>query len=171
MGRKLRAGTARADITPPPGIAHANWGAQTHERAAGIDLPLWATALALGDGERTVVVLDLDLLSLRPADAREIRSTVAERAGLPESRVRLSCTHTHSGPTLNRETWAERGTELIEPYLDELRDQAAGIAWRAVESTETTWNCALSVTTMSTSTVLLSVVRLYSLVRVFIALV
>jgi len=44
--RQLYAGVARADITPPVGIAHANWGAQAHERASGVDLPLWATALA-----------------------------------------------------------------------------------------------------------------------------
>ena len=53
MSTTLLAGAARADITPPIGIAHANWGAQTHERAAGIDLPLTVTALALGDGEHT----------------------------------------------------------------------------------------------------------------------
>ncbi len=36
----LAAGTGRTDITPPIGIAHAGWGAQSHEGAEGIDMPL-----------------------------------------------------------------------------------------------------------------------------------
>jgi uncharacterized protein YecE (DUF72 family) len=51
MTSHLLAGVARTDITPPLGIAHAGWGAQSHQRAAGVDLPLWATALALSDGK------------------------------------------------------------------------------------------------------------------------
>lgn len=131
MEDAFSAGVARTDITPPPGIAHANWGAQTHERATGVDSPLHATALALGADELAVVV-DLDVLQLWPDDARRIRSSAAEFAGVPVSHVRLSYTHTHSGPTLNRDTWAESGAEMIEPYLDLLEHQIAGVAWKAV---------------------------------------
>ena len=33
MTTHLLAGVARTDITPPLGIAHAGWGAQSHQRA------------------------------------------------------------------------------------------------------------------------------------------
>lgn len=131
MDPQLSAGTARTDITPPVGIAHANWGAQTHERAGGVDLPLWGTALALSDGETTVVIVDLDLLYLWPDDASRIRDAVAAMVDLPRSNIRLSYTHTHSGPTLNRETWAD-GAEMIDPYLTELTHRVAGLAWEAI---------------------------------------
>src|SRR2546425_3780115 len=50
----LLAGVARADITPPVGIAHLNWGSQTHVEAVGIDpVGMYATALALSDGTRS----------------------------------------------------------------------------------------------------------------------
>ena len=132
MDATLVAGVARADITPPYGIAHANWGAQTHERAADVDHPLYATALALGDPEPAVIV-DLDLLYLPPDDAARIRTTVADYADVPASHVRLSSTHTHSGPTLSRETWADAGSDMIEPYVSTLEHQIAGAAWQAVQ--------------------------------------
>src|SRR5689334_8232804 len=94
--KQLQAGVARADITPPMGIAHANWGAQAHERAAGVDLPLWATALALSDGEITTVIVDLDIIGLRAESAEKVRQAVAERTGLAPSHIRLAYTHTHS---------------------------------------------------------------------------
>ena len=41
----LTAGAGRSDITPPVGIAHGAWGAATHQRAEGVDMPFYATAL------------------------------------------------------------------------------------------------------------------------------
>ena len=53
----IMAGVGRADMTPPVGIAHVNWGARTHDRAEGIDLPLYATVLLLEqDGLRAAIV-------------------------------------------------------------------------------------------------------------------
>jgi hypothetical protein len=75
--RHLLAGVVRADITPPVGIAHANWGAQAHERAAGVDLPLWATALVLSDGNVTTVIVDLDIIGLRGESAEKTRQSNA----------------------------------------------------------------------------------------------
>ena len=41
-------GVARVDITPPIGISHAGWGAALHEKAEGIDMPLYSTSLYSG---------------------------------------------------------------------------------------------------------------------------
>ena len=97
--RQLSVGVARTDITPPVGIAHAGWGAQTHQRAVGVDLPLWATALALSDGDQTVLIVDLDLLSILEPNAVRVKDAIIELTGLPSSHIRLSYTHTHSGPS------------------------------------------------------------------------
>ena len=122
MSTHLLAGVARADITPPVGIAQPNWGAQLHERAAGIDLPMWATALALRSGDETVVIVDIDVLYLFPVTAEKVRSVVAQLTGLPHSNIRLSYTHTHSGPatTLGRGGWTNEGMEMVEPYCESL---------------------------------------------------
>jgi len=131
----LRAGVARADVTPPVGIAHAGWGAQSHERAAGVDLPLWATALALEDDDGAAVVLDVDLVYIWEDDAKWIRERVAELTDPPPSAVRLSYTHTHSGPYTPRESWMDAGSEMVDPYLDGLPDRIAGAAREALAST------------------------------------
>ncbi len=132
MTSQLLAGVARADITPPVGIAQANWGAQAHEQAAGIDLPLWATALALSDGTTTTVVVDLDILGLYGEHSRIVRQAVADRTGLPASHVRLAYTHTHSGPTTSSSHgWVSKGVDLIAGYLENLAAKAAGAAWEA----------------------------------------
>jgi hypothetical protein len=97
MTNRLAAGVGRADITPPVGIAHVNWGARTHDRAEGVDMPFWATVLLLDDGESKAAIVDLDFLLIPTVDCRALRARVAEAAGVAPEHVRISCTHTHSG--------------------------------------------------------------------------
>jgi hypothetical protein len=124
------AGVGRADMTPPIGIAHVNWGARTHDRAEGIDLPLLATILLLEQGAVRAAIVDLDFLLMSSEESRELRGVVAGELGLAPEHVRLSFTHTHSGPP-----WATHGfgtqaqlpgMELVPAYrakvLDALRE-------------------------------------------------
>ena len=69
---------SRADINPPVGIAHGNWGASTHSRAEAIDLPLWASALAVHDvaSDVTALMVECDLGGLSFAQAGAIRDAV-----------------------------------------------------------------------------------------------
>src|SRR5919199_3700468 len=136
MALQLSAGVARTDITPPLGIAHAGWGAQTHQRAAGVDLPLWATSLAVSDGDQTVVLVDVDLMYIWEREAAEARQAIAALTGLPLSHIRLSYTHTHSGP-INGATWSswiKEGAEMVPAYDQSLTHQLAGVAWAALRN-------------------------------------
>lgn len=130
------AGVARADTTPPVGIAHPNWGAQLHERAAGIDLSLFTTALALRSGDETVVIVDIDILYLYPELAAKAREATARLTGLPLENIRLSYTHTHSGPgiSVGRGGWTNEGMEMVGPYGEHLVVKIAGVAWEAINS-------------------------------------
>lgn len=135
MTEQLHAGVAQTDVTPPLGVAHAGWGAQVHERAAGVDLPLVATALALGDGSQTAVIVDVAATYLMEPEAAAAREAVTALTGLPESHVRLSYTHTHSGPIHRLSgTWVAGGSEMIPAYKDDLRNKIAGVAWAAIRN-------------------------------------
>jgi hypothetical protein len=115
----LLAGTGRRCVNPPPDIAHGGWGAQKHEQAEGLDMDLWATALALSDGATTAVLLDIDLQILTNERADQIRAAVSRATGLPLPNVRACATHTHSGPVPYK-SWIERGFELVGPWFDRL---------------------------------------------------
>lgn len=131
----LRAGVARADITPPVGIAHGSWGAATHSRAEGIDLPLWATVLALHEpvSDTLAIIVELDLLHASFPFVAQIREGISRITGVPGTNVRVSVSHTHSGPTTGA-TWLEEGAELIEPYVASLPARIAGAAWQATRA-------------------------------------
>src|SRR6516165_2788202 len=94
----LFCGTSGRCISPPPNIAHGGWGAQKHEQAGGIDMDLWATALALSDETTTAILLDIDIQILTNERADQIRDAVSHATGLPVKNIRASATHTHSGP-------------------------------------------------------------------------
>lgn len=95
----LLAGVARADITPPVGIAHLNWGSQTHVEAVGVDpAGMLATALVLSDGKQKFAMVDIDALSVQGMD--DIAPRASALTGIPAAHIRLAATHTHAGPGL-----------------------------------------------------------------------
>ncbi|MBL8839835.1 MAG: neutral/alkaline non-lysosomal ceramidase N-terminal domain-containing protein [Alphaproteobacteria bacterium] len=135
MSQHLLAGIGRSDITPPVGIAHINWGARTHDRAEGIDMPLWATVLALKSGEVTTAIVDLDFLLIPTADCLALRDLVAEAVGTTRENVRLSFTHTHSGPPWSPDGMGGQATlpgmEMVPAYRDKFVAALRSAAWAA----------------------------------------
>lgn len=120
MNESLLAGVARFDITPPTGIAHANWGAAVHERAEGVDMPLAGTALVVSSGLSDVAIVSVDLLDVSKELVGAIRSEVTRLAKIPGAQVCISATHTHSGPTMTSDTWVSEGKEMIHAYVASL---------------------------------------------------
>ncbi len=133
----LLAGVARADITPPVGIAQMNWGSQSHIVSTGNDpVGMVATALVVSDGRNKFAMVDIDRLfveGLEPAIGR-----AAELTGIPAEHIRLGATHTHAGAR----TSAAKGPAgrdlgeykaLVERYDALLIDKVVGILVEANE--------------------------------------
>jgi len=115
-----RIGIARRDITPPVGIRHRNWGAQTHDVAEGVHRPLTATVMTFQTerSEPPVVLVSLDLGWWRtPRDELAVRRPVIETLGLPEANLLICLSHTHAGPTTHLGDANLPGGELVAPYL------------------------------------------------------
>jgi len=130
MLSQLKAATARAVITPPVGITHANWGAQIHTRAEGIDLDLWATALVAASGQTQVAIVDLDLLDCPMFLVTATREAITRLTGIQANHIRISASHTHSAGNL-WPAWFPDGKEMIPAYVNSLPERIAGAVWEA----------------------------------------
>jgi len=130
----MRVGTGRAVITPPIGIEHAGWGAQTHHRAEGVHLDLWVTVLVVEGETETLAILDYDLMLVTVEDSNRIRREVAQVLGISPQNVRVSFTHTHAGPV-----WSDflgsrsgrAGHELVPGFRETIWSQTLGAAHQA----------------------------------------
>jgi hypothetical protein len=87
MPPQLRDGVSRAVTTPPVGIAHPFWGAQTHTRAEGVDLELWTTALVVSDGTTIAAIVDSDLPNVPDSLSAEVRQRVSGLTGIPPAEM------------------------------------------------------------------------------------
>jgi hypothetical protein len=131
---ELLAGTGRTDITPAPGTPQGGWGAQTHQRGLGSDLPFYATALVLRDARQTVAIIDVDSIGFDPEWTKRILEAVVSLTGLVLENIRFSCTHTHSGPNTFRIPVITEGRDMILEYLNGLPLQIAGAVWQAMQN-------------------------------------
>ena len=127
----LLAGFAEVDITPslekgPVWIA----GYGNNRPATGVHDPLFARAVALSDGERTIVLASVDLIGLQLPDANRIREEVDGVDFLV-----VSSTHNHEGPDVIGiwgPTQVQRGVD--DEYLDLVVQRVADCARSAVEA-------------------------------------
>ena len=130
----MRAGTGRGNITPPIGIEHAGWGAQTHDRAEGIHLDLWVTALVVEAETDAFAILDYDLMVVTVEDSDRIRADAAAVLGIDPANVRVSYTHTHAGPVWSGflgDRSGREGQELTPGYRETVWSQTLGAVHQA----------------------------------------
>ncbi|MFP4058563.1 MAG: neutral/alkaline non-lysosomal ceramidase N-terminal domain-containing protein [Candidatus Brocadiia bacterium] len=95
---RLRAGIARANLTPYVGAFLAGFASRDRP-SEGIHDELFARALVLEAGQRTVALVTCDLVGLGTDSVGRIREHVEEATAIAPDAVMVACTHTHSGPT------------------------------------------------------------------------
>lgn len=125
--RAFWAGTSEATITPPVGAPLIGPMAPS----TGVHDDLYARALVLGDGERRVAIVCMDLLGLDFITADEIRAEIRRKTGIAVTL--LSCTHTHSTPFTvpwNHLCWGWCEGEG-RPWMREMAEKAADAVVRA----------------------------------------
>ncbi len=94
-------GAARVDITPPKPVTLMGYAARASLGPASNALQrLHARAIAIGEGDRTAVVVTIDQCILPGAVTSELRRRLAARVGLREPQVAFTVTHTHAAPCL-----------------------------------------------------------------------
>jgi hypothetical protein len=127
----IRAGFALADnITPLVGAVLGGFVARLFP-STGVDAPLLtARVLWLEDGATQGLWVGLDVLALTPATADRFTGLLAARLDLPEDRITIAASHTHSGPM----TVPMRGIGPADDrYLAILADRVVEAATHAQE--------------------------------------
>jgi neutral ceramidase len=99
---ELRAGVAAVKITPPNGTPMAGYYYARGSEDVLDDL--YAKAAVLDDGSTKVALVVCDLITLPRKTVLEARQLIEQQTGIPGRHVMISATHTHTGPTLARDS-------------------------------------------------------------------
>ena len=122
---RIKAGAARVTITPPVGVELSG---NAFGPSVGILGDLEAQALVLEVDGEWAVLLTADLIGFRPALVAAVRRRIKASVGIPNDRVLLAGSHTHSGPgTIFLRHWGA----FDEGYLSVLEDQLVGLVTMA----------------------------------------
>lgn len=113
----LQAGFARVDVTPPLGNPLA--GYFSRREADGVLDPIELNALAVSDGENTVVIISCDFLYVMENAATPIRKLVSEKTELPENNILIHGLHQHTSVRIgNRMNGSVPDSVTDASYLD-----------------------------------------------------
>ena len=102
---ELQAGAAQVKITPPIGAPMSGY---YYERAAtGVHDDLYAHALVFALRDVKIALVTLDLIGMGAPLVAQARQAIENSSDIRGDHVMISCTHTHTGPTIPRGTQRE----------------------------------------------------------------
>lgn len=131
--RRLRAGAATSNITPPLGeLIVGNW---TPVPATHVHDELYARCLVLEDGDIRIAIVLADNVGIPRYVLDEAKRLASDSTGIPAGRILIASTHTHSATTARG---AERtgADEPLDHYQSFLARRIADGIRRAVNNLE-----------------------------------
>ena len=134
--RRLRAGAATSNITPPLGeLIVGNW---TSPPATHVHDELHARCLVLDDGATRVAIVVADNVGIPRRVLDEAKRLTHARSGLAVDRILIASTHTHSATTARGADGAERYTDTqpLDHYQTFLAGRIADGIRRAINNLE-----------------------------------
>ena len=108
--QQLLAGFAKIDMTPdyPVGLAgYSDAEKRIHEMVVE---PVYATCIALTEGEETILVFTIDNCACDRGTAEAIRAAVTEATEIPDEKIFCSATHGHNCPAV----WGYNGERFTQ---------------------------------------------------------
>lgn len=123
--QSFRAGVARADITPPPGVDLWGYSNRSGPATGTLD-PLYARVLYLDGGRNSVSIITLDLgRSFGPPQIAYVRQHT-QSANHKSDEVMFIASHTHSGPVIDDDydqlpAWEQRALDKIVEAINTAR--------------------------------------------------
>jgi hypothetical protein len=111
------AGFAEIDITPPVGTLMP--GGFDPVPSVGVWHNIYSNAAAFTQGENSVILISMEILSSKPWYTDGIRKRISEATGVPAKNILISAIHSHTGPALEYQLWlCAPNVELSEKIAD-----------------------------------------------------
>ncbi|MHB9129913.1 MAG: neutral/alkaline non-lysosomal ceramidase N-terminal domain-containing protein [Armatimonadota bacterium] len=111
----MKIGFGKVDITPRVGVELCGFGPYMNRHSIAVRDRLWSRAMAIQQGETTLVLVSNDLICFGPDITEHVRELVNQATGIPHEAIMVHCTHTHSGPSVDRKLFG--WGDLDEPYM------------------------------------------------------
>ena len=119
----LKVGFATVNIDPPLGAPVA--GYYIPRFVKGFIDNLETSAMALSCGDKTVVMISVDVCMIKRETVDIMMSKISERTGVSAENIFLSATHTHTGPVIEDDGICEIGDFDVDTYLNFLVNRIA----------------------------------------------
>ena len=89
-------GFGRYKITPPRGTPMGGYGNESTRLSSRTDDDLYATCVAVSDGEKVAIFFSVDLLGVNSYITNHVCTALQEEFGISEEYVFITATHSHS---------------------------------------------------------------------------
>lgn len=123
----MLAGFAEVEFTPKKGNIPGSFLPREAEGTLG---GVFSNAAAFTNGEDSVILVSMDILSFHAEYANDMRQRISDATGVPASNVLIAATHTHSSAPLEYQLW------MCPPDLE----ISANTANKTVEAAICAWN-------------------------------
>ena len=131
----LYAGYARININPMKGVPIGGYFRYRSNKKQLDDIE--AVAVALKSGDKTAVLMALDLLNLPTPIVNEMIDCIVKATGLPKEAIFIHCTHTHTSPCVTESNIncvkSDEDRKLVAEYRQFLTRRVVDAAVDAIE--------------------------------------
>ena len=134
----LQVGYAKIDITPDYVIGLGGYSNSESRKSEGVAMPIYTTCIALRDGDETVLLFTIDKCGIPRIVCQLIRESVCPATGLPEEKVFIGATHSHSAPDFTRDEPGRRyKQEFVDAAVKAAQEALADLTPATIEATTT----------------------------------
>jgi Neutral/alkaline non-lysosomal ceramidase, N-terminal len=120
----LRAGAARADVTPAADLAVLMSGYASRDQGhKDIHDPIYFRVIVVDDGAAQAAIIGSDFAAIPDGFWETMSARIAHETGIPRENILLTATHTHAAPDLAR--LADTDNPRHAAYYQEIQDKLA----------------------------------------------
>ena len=123
------AGIARINITPNTPIRMSGYGNRT-EPFGGVHDSIYATAIALQQGDDKAVIVGADVVGFSHAFVDQVKQLIQDRIKISASHIQIIAAHNHGGPVTS--VYTDNSTPAEITYYEVLQNKMVEVTIRAM---------------------------------------